>query len=113
MSKVEAALIGSSLTQHLHLIIQGAKRAIKELPRWERPAHLFWLLGPFILLIERSPADIWLSLLAIVFVVRSAWHRDIDWLRHDWVRASFLFFPRNAYFFYCVALFLIYKRAYE
>ena len=41
------------------------------MPRWERPVHLFWLLGPFILLIERSPADFWLSLLALIFALRA------------------------------------------
>ena len=33
-------------------------------------AHIFWLLGPFILLIERSPADLWLSLIALIFAGR-------------------------------------------
>ena len=45
--------------------------ALAAMPRWEKGFHIFWLLGPFILLIERSPADIWLSILALAFVVRS------------------------------------------
>ena len=53
-----------------------AKAALSELPRWERPIHLFWLAGPFILLIERSPADFWLSLLALSFALRSITLRD-------------------------------------
>ena len=61
------------------------------MPRWERCVHVFWLLGPFILLIERSPADAWLSLLAVAFVVRVVVRRDDAWLGHFWVSAAFMF----------------------
>mgnify|MGYP003306771880 CR=1 FL=1 len=44
-------------------IISDGKTALMELPLMDRILHVFWLLGPFILLIERSPADIWLSIL--------------------------------------------------
>ena len=54
----------------------GLGNALVALPRWEKGFHIFWLLGPFILLIERSPADIWLSFLAIAFVIRSIFKRD-------------------------------------
>ena len=69
----------------------GLGDALAAMPRWEKGFHIFWLLGPFILLIERSPADIWLSFLAIAFVVRSIFKRDGAWLRAFWVRACFLF----------------------
>jgi O-antigen ligase len=69
----------------------GLCNALAEMPRWEKGFHIFWLLGPFILLIERSPADIWLSILALAFVVRSIMKRDGGWLKAFWVRASFLF----------------------
>src|SRR6056300_883300 len=65
--------------------------ALGDMPKWEKGFHIFWLLGPFILLIERSPADIWLSILALAFVVRSIMKRDGGWLKIFWVRASFLF----------------------
>ena len=65
--------------------------ALSELPRWERFVHLFWLAGPFILLIERSPADIWLSLLALIFIGRAIILRDLSWLQTSWVKALFLF----------------------
>ena len=38
--------------------------ALAELPLWQRGVHIFWLSGPLILLIERSPADLWLSLIS-------------------------------------------------
>ena len=65
--------------------------ALAAMPRWEKGFHIFWLLGPFILLIERSPADIWLSILALAFVARSIMKRDGRWLQVFWVRSSFLF----------------------
>jgi len=69
----------------------GLCNALAAMPRWEKGFHIFWLFGPFILLIERSPADIWLSILAVAFVVRSIMKRDGGWLKVFWVRACFLF----------------------
>ncbi len=43
------------------------------------------------LLIERTPADIWLTLLALTFAVRAIIKREGEWLRHFWVRAGFAF----------------------
>ena len=72
-------------------MLDNVRAAIAELPKWERPVHLFWLAGPFILLIERSPADIWLTLLALVFALRAIVLREGWWIRTFWVRAAFLF----------------------
>ena len=72
-------------------ILTGLGNALGAMPPWERGFHVFWLLGPFILLIERSPADIWLSVLAIAFVIRSIFKQDGAWLRAFWVKACFLF----------------------
>jgi O-antigen ligase len=69
----------------------GAKEALVELSPFERALHIFWLFGPFILLIERSPADIWLTFLALAFVVRAIMRREGDFLRIFWVRAAFVF----------------------
>jgi O-antigen ligase len=77
-------------------IVTDALEALSALPRWERGFHIFWLLGPFILLIERTPADIWLSLLALTFAVRSIVKRDGSWLKPFWVRAGFVFW------FWCI-----------
>jgi O-antigen ligase len=80
----------------LRAIIVDARDALNALPQWERRARIFWLLGPFILLIERTPADIWLSLLALTFAVRSIVKRDGSWLKPFWVRAGF------ALWFWCI-----------
>jgi hypothetical protein len=92
--------IGSEANQALEPTIRAMFKdiwtslgnALAAMPRWEKGFHIFWLLGPFILLIERSPADIWLSILALTFVARSIMKRDGGWLKAFWVRASFLFF---------------------
>ncbi len=68
-----------------------AKDGLANLPKHERIAHIFWLMGPFILLIERTPADIWLTALVLWFVVRCIAKRDFAWLKIFWVRAVFAF----------------------
>ena len=84
------------VTLALRAIIADARRALSELQLWERCAHIFWLLGPFILLIERTPADAWVTLLGLTFAVRAIITREGDWLRHFWVRAGFFFW------FWCI-----------
>jgi hypothetical protein len=69
----------------------GLGNALAAMPRWEKVFHILWLLGPFILLIERSPADVWLSVLALAFAIRSIMRRDGGWLKVFWVKASFFF----------------------
>ena len=80
-----------SLTACVSRLLVEARVALLDLPKWERPFHIFWLVGPLILLIERSPADLWLSVLALTFVVRSVMRRENWWLKRFWVRAAFLF----------------------
>ena len=83
--------IEPSIKAMFQTIWTGLVDALAAMPRWEKGFHIFWLLGPFILLIERSPADVWLSFLAIAFVIRSILKRDGAWLRVFWVKACFLF----------------------
>ena len=70
---------------------QDAKAALAEMPRASRWFHAFWLLGPLILLIERSPADAWLTICALTFIVRAIIKREASWLKVFWVRAVFAF----------------------
>lgn len=63
----------------------GTKK-IKKLPKLEKFFIIFWLLGPFIYLIERSPADIWLSVLAIIFLIRSTYKKKWHWLKFTWFK---------------------------
>ena len=52
------------------------RHALSDKTSFEKWFHIFWLAGPFILLIERSPADAWLSLIALAFVVRAFIKKD-------------------------------------
>lgn len=72
-------------------IVWETSEALRLIPGWERAMHVFWLLGPFILLIERSPADLWLSVIALTFAGRSIARREGWWLHVTWVRLAFLF----------------------
>ena len=77
---------------HAVMEICGETReALRSVSEWDRAAHIFWLLGPFILLVERSPADIWLSVIALSFAGRSILRREGWWLRVTWVWLAFLF----------------------
>ena len=79
-----------------YAILKDTKDALESLPKWERFVHIFWLMGPFILLIERTPADVWLTILSLAFVVRSYVKRESYWLKYFWVRAGF------AFWFWCI-----------
>ena len=56
-----------------------------------RAITVFYLLGPFFMLIERSPADAWLSICGLVFLGRCIVKKDWSWTRFFWVRAVFVF----------------------
>ena len=59
----------TALQRHsLQSLARGARDALLERPALERGLHILWLLGPFILLIESAPADIWLTVLSLAFV---------------------------------------------
>ena len=72
-------------------IVRETGEVLGALSGWERMVHVFWLLGPFIMLIERSPADLWLSVIALTFAARSIARREGWWLRVTWVRLAVLF----------------------
>ena len=91
MSASRKSPSSGTLWGDLESLILDVRKAFIGLPRWEKPLHVFWLLGPFIFLIERSPADAWLSILALSFVFRSICKRDGAWLSYRWVRAAFIF----------------------
>jgi len=81
----------TTITSALMTIWHDAKQALAEMSGKARALHIFWLAGPFILLIERSPADLWLTFLALAFVVRAIIYKQGAWLSVFWVRAAFAF----------------------
>jgi O-antigen ligase len=77
--------------QILYDLFYDAKTAFFKLSKFDQLFHAFWLLGPFFLLIERTPGDIYISIVALAFVIRSLKKRDGSWLKFFWVRSVFIF----------------------
>jgi len=50
----------------------------------DKLARSIWLLGPFLLLIERSPADIWLTSLAAMYCYKTIKTRNTDFTKASW-----------------------------
>ena len=76
---------------HIYDLLGNGKKAFLELSRNDRFMHAFWLLGPFFLLIERTPADVYISIVALTFLIRSLITRDGAWLKFFWVKSVFIF----------------------
>ena len=49
---------------------------------------VFWLLGPFFYLIERSPADIWLTTISLIFIIRCFIKKQWSWASQLWFRSA-------------------------
>ncbi len=52
---------------------------------------IFWFSGPIFYLIERDPADFWLSTICISFLIRSFFKQDWEWTNQTWVKSVFVF----------------------
>jgi O-antigen ligase len=76
---------------HIYDLLCNGKKAFVELSRNDRLLHAFWLLGPFFLLIERTPGDFYISIVALTFLIRSLKMRDATWLQFFWVKSVFIF----------------------
>ena len=64
---------------------------IQKLSKFDRLMTLFWLLGPFIYLIERSPADIWLTFLGLCFLFKCFKNSNWYWLNQWWSKCVIIF----------------------
>ncbi len=61
---------------------------IQNMSKFEKSMTFFWLLGPFIYLIERDPADIWLTLIGVIFLIRCIKRKEWGWCSQLWFRSS-------------------------
>lgn len=77
--------------QDVKKLFLEAKDSLREASPVDRFFRVLWLLGPLVLLVERTPGDIWLSFLAFSFVIRSVINRDFEFLKSFWVRATLFF----------------------
>ena len=50
---------------------------------------IFWLIGPILYLFERSPADIWLSIICLAFLIRCFVSNDWSPFNQFWVKCAF------------------------
>ena len=91
MANSDNMMAQKTLTGHIVAVWSDARAALAEMPKASRWFHVFWLMGPLILLIERSPADAWLTICALTFAVRAVLRREGSWLKVFWVRAVFAF----------------------
>ena len=63
---------------------------INRLSKIDRYMTLFWFLGPFIYLIERDPADIWLTLICFIFILRCFLKKNWSWASQTWFKLALL-----------------------
>ena len=63
---------------------------IKNMSGFDKTMTIFWLLGPFIYLIERDPADLWLSLISLIFLIRCIKKNDWNWATQFWFRSALI-----------------------
>ena len=61
---------------------------IKKLNNFDKYMTIFWFLGPFIYLIERDPADLWLTLIGLIFLVRCIAKKDWSWSSQLWFKCA-------------------------
>ena len=61
---------------------------VQNLSKFDKFMTIFWFLGPFIYLIERSPADIWLTIIAVIFVIRCFIKKEWFWTSQLWIKLA-------------------------
>ena len=57
---------------------------IKQQSKFQKFMTYFWILGPFIYLIERDPADLWLTIISTIFLIRCIVKKDWYWSGQLW-----------------------------
>jgi hypothetical protein len=61
---------------------------INSLSKLDKYMTLFWFLGPFIYLIERDPADLWLTIICFTFLARCIKKKDWTWVNQIWFKSA-------------------------
>ena len=69
------------------ITLEELRSSLHGASKWDIGLVWLWLAGPLLYLIERTPADIWLSVIGISFILRSAHTSQWDWLSVLWVRS--------------------------
>ena len=53
--------------------------------------YIYFFFGPLIYLIERDPADLWLSSIVVIFLIRSFFKNDWKWIKIKWFKFALFF----------------------
>ena len=91
MAKSDNMMVSKALTDYIGAVWSDAKAALAEMPRVSRWFHFFWLMGPFFLLIERSPADAWLAICATAFLIKTLYRFELSCFSKFWFISTALF----------------------
>jgi len=67
---------------------KNGSNKIKSLNSFEKSMTIFWLLGPFVYLIERDPADFWLTSIGLIFLIRCIKQRNWEWTSQIWFKSA-------------------------
>ena len=78
---------------------------INSLSRFDKIMIYFWLLGPFIYLIERDPADLWLTTISLTFLYRS--YIRSDWNGQNSCGLNYYYFGFYHSFLHCLVILYI------
>ena len=68
----------------------GTTKIVK-LNKFDKFITIFWLLGPFIYLIERDPADLWLTSISLTFLIKCYKNNNWLWVTQSWFKFAFIF----------------------
>ena len=61
---------------------------INRLSKFDKYMTVFWFLGPFIYLIERDPADFWLTSISFIFLARCFKRNEWSWTSQIWFKSA-------------------------
>ncbi len=67
---------------------QDGWNKINKLSNFDKFITIFWLLGPLIYLIERDPADVWLTSLSLLFIIRCFIKNNWSWASQLWFKSA-------------------------
>jgi len=76
---------------HVASAYKACRKTFSEMTINDKFWFLFWLAGPFIYLIERTPADIWLSFIGIAFLAKCWRSIGWSWTNQLWVKLTVIF----------------------
>ncbi len=80
----------SSETFDINKSFHKAIKKIQISSTFDKTITIFWLLGPFVFLIERDPADLWLSSITVFFLIKCYREGNWLWANQTWFKLSVL-----------------------